>query len=188
MIDILGAIALGFVFGWMLHKAGLTRYARIAGVFRLEDLTVLRFMLAALAVAAVAIRAADDLGFATALPVPPTAVAANLIGGLLFGAGMASAGLCTGTVVAQAAEGRLDALLAGIPGLVAGAIAFGLIEPAVMPSLARVGALGRATAATLTHGDPDLVLLVFLELVALVLYATRPRESRRARPLQGPGA
>jgi hypothetical protein len=169
MRDALGAIALGFLFGWSLHKAGLTHYARVVNVYRLRDLTVLRFMLTALAVGAVAIRAGVDLGFAAGAPVPPTSVLANAVGGVVFGVGMATAGYCPGTIVAEAGEGRLDAWVGGLAGLAAGALAFGLLQPVVMPALSRVGALGRVTFADLTGADPWLVLLVFVELVALTL-------------------
>lgn len=171
MTEIAQALALGFLFGWMLHKAGLTDYARIVGVYRLTDMTVIRFMLTALVVAAVLLQAAADLGVARTLPVPPTFLIANLVGGLVFGVGMASAGYCTGTVVAQAGEGHLDAWVGGFAGLIAGAIAFGLAQPYVMPALTRAGALGRTTFAALAGASPWLVVLVFAELVALVLYA-----------------
>ena len=80
-----------------------------------------------------------DLGFAASAPIPPTAMLANIVGGVVFGVGMASAGYCPGTVVAEAGEGRLDAWIAGLSGLIAGALVFGLLQPTIMPVLARVG-------------------------------------------------
>lgn len=163
-------IALGILFGWALHKAGLTQYARVVNVYRLRDLTVIRFMLSALLVGAVAIQCSVDLGLTTAaLPVPPTWLVANVVGGMVFGVGMASAGYCPGTIVAEAGEGRLDALFAGILGLFVGALAFGLAQPFIMPALTRFGALGRVTFAELLGARPWLVLLVFAELAALLL-------------------
>ena len=94
---------------------------------------------------------------------------ANVVGGVVFGVGMASAGYCPGTIVAEAGEGRLDAWIAGLSGLVVGAIVFGLLQPAIMPALARVGALGRVTVAGLVGANPWLVLLVFGETVVLLL-------------------
>lgn len=170
MIETAKALTLGFLFGWMLHKGGLTQYARIVGVYRLRDMTVIRFMLAALLVGAVLVQAAVDLGVTHALPIPPTFLVANLVGGVVFGVGMASAGYCTGTVVAQAGEGHLDAWVGGVPGLIVGAIVFGLLQPRIMPALTRAGALGRATVASLTGASPWLVLLVLGEAIVLVLY------------------
>jgi hypothetical protein len=169
MLDIVKALALGFLFGWSLHKAGLTHYARIVNVYRLRDMTVLRFMLTALLVGGVAIQAGIDLGFTARVPIPPTSMLANLVGGVVFGVGMATAGYCPGTIVAEAGEGRLDAWVAGLSGLVVGAIVFGLLQPTIMPTLSRVGALGRVTIASLSGASPWLVLLVFGQAVALTL-------------------
>jgi hypothetical protein len=169
MTEIVKALLLGFGFGFMLHKAGLTHYARIVNVYRLRDMTVMQFMLAALLVGGFAIQAGVDLGFSRGLPIPPTFVVANLAGGVVFGVGMATAGYCPGTIVAEAGEGRLDAWIAGLSGLIVGAIVFGLLHPVLMPALSRTGALGRITFASLLGVSPWLVLLVFGELVAVVL-------------------
>ena len=169
MLDVVRPLVLGFLFGWSLHKAGLTHYARIVNIYRLRDMTVLRFMLTALVVGAFGIQLGLDAGFAASAPVPPTTVLANVVGGVVFGVGMATAGYCPGTIVAEAGEGRLDAWVAGLCGLLVGAIAFGLLQPVVMPALSRVGSLGRVTLAGLTGASPWLVLLVFAQAVALVL-------------------
>jgi hypothetical protein len=169
MIDVAKALGLGFLFGWTLHKGGLTQYARIVGVYRFRDLGVLEFMLAALAVGAVLIQVAAALGMAAILPVPPTHVAANLVGGVVFGVGMATAGYCPGTILAESGEGRLDAVVAGFSGLFVGALLFGVAQPVVMPVLAGVGSWGRVTVASLTGAHPLLVAVVFAEIVAVVL-------------------
>jgi hypothetical protein len=85
---------------------------------------------------------------------------------------MATAGYCPGTIAAEAGEGRLDAWVAGLSGLVVGAIVFGLLQPILMPTLARVGSLGRVTVAGLAGASPWLVLLVFGQLVVLMLMLT----------------
>ena len=169
MLDIGKALVLGFLFGWALHKAGLTHYARIVNVYRFRDMTVMRFMLTALVVGAVLSQAGVDVGLAASLPIPPTSMLSNLVGGVVFGVGMATAGYCPGTIVAEAGEGRLDAWVAGLSGLVAGALLFGLLEPVIMPTLARVGSLGRVTFAGLVGASPWLVLLVFGQAVVLAL-------------------
>lgn len=169
MLDIVKALVLGLLFGWSLHKAGLTHYARIVNVYRFRDMTVMRFMLSALVVGAFAIQAGIDLGLAASAPIPPTSMLANVVGGVVFGVGMATAGYCPGTIVAEAGEGRLDAWVAGLSGLLVGAMVFGLLQPVIMPPLARVGALGRVTFASLAGASPWLVLLVFGQIVVLVL-------------------
>jgi hypothetical protein len=168
MLQVVAPMLLGLAFGWLLNKAGLTHYARIVNIYRLRDATVLRFMLSALFVAALGIQVSLDLGLCASVPIPPTAALANLVGGLVFGVGMASAGYCPGTIVAEAGEGRLDAWLAGLVGLLFGAVTFGLLQPLLMPGLMRVGNLGRVTLAGLAGASPWLVLLVFGQAVLLL--------------------
>lgn len=169
MADVTKALLLGFLFGWSLQKGGLTQYARIVNVYRFRDLTVVRFLLTALFIGGVAVQAGLDLGFAATVPIPPTAALANLVGGVVFGIGMATAGYCPGTIAAEAGEGRLDAWVAGVSGLLVGALTFGLLQPIVMPPLARVGALGRVTVPGLAGASPWLVRLVFGQAVVLLL-------------------
>ena len=92
MGDFLIAILVGFVFGFALQKAGLTYYKNIVNVFRFTDLTVIKFMLTAVAVAMVGVFALDAAGLAPLPAVPATYVVGNLVGGLIFGIGMAGAG------------------------------------------------------------------------------------------------
>jgi hypothetical protein len=174
MLDIGKALAVGVLFGWSLHKAGLTHYGRIVNVYRFRDLTVLRFMLSALVVGAFGIQAGLDLSFAVSPPIPPTSMLANVAGGAVFGVGMATAGYCPGTIVAEAGEGRLDAWVAGLSGLIVGAVVFGLLQPVIMPTLSRMGSLGRVTFASLMGASPWLVLLVFGQVVLLVLMLIGP--------------
>jgi hypothetical protein len=48
-------------------------------------------------------------------------------------------------------------------------MAFGLLQPVIMPTLSRVGALGHVTLAGLLGASPWLVLLVLSQAVALTL-------------------
>jgi hypothetical protein len=92
MLNYALALLLGTAFGFSLNKAGLTRYTKIVNVFRFTDLAVLKFMMTALAVAMGGLYVLRGLGWITFPNVPSTYVAGNLIGGLIFGVGMALAG------------------------------------------------------------------------------------------------
>jgi hypothetical protein len=176
MTDVPSSLLLGMAFGWALNRAGLTHYDRIVNVYRLRDFTVIRFMATAVAVAGCAVQARVAWSAAVPLPVPPTVWIANLSGGVVFGVGMASAGYCPGTIVAEAGEGRLDAWLAGIGGLMVGALLFGLLQPIMMPVLAR-SRTGSVTLAGLLGARPWLVQLVFSQAVALLLLALPTRRA-----------
>ncbi len=86
------AIILGILFGFSLNKAGLTKYHKIVNVFRLNDLAVLKFMMTALVISMAGIFFLRAIGWHKFPPVPATYVAGNLLGGLLFGIGMAITG------------------------------------------------------------------------------------------------
>ena len=170
-MNIVAPLAIGFVFAWLLQRAGLSRYDRIVKVFRLRDLAVLKFLLSALVTAAVGLRVLESLGFADELPIPNTYVAGNLVGGIVFGVGMALSGFCPGTVAAGAGEGRLDYLVPGMLGLFVGALTYGMLYDQVMPALTKIGNLGAVTFADLTHADAGWIVIVFAELTLLLFYA-----------------
>jgi len=85
-------IIFGVFFGFSLNKAGLTKYHKIVNVFRLTDLAVLKFLMTTLVVAMSGLYALRGLGLLTFPNVPATYVLGNLVGGLIFGAGMALTG------------------------------------------------------------------------------------------------
>ncbi|GAB4471526.1 MAG: hypothetical protein Kow00124_08660 [Anaerolineae bacterium] len=86
------SIALGFVFGWTLDKAGLTKYHKIVNVFRFTDLSVLKYMLSAVVVGMVGIWTFKWLGLLDLTGTVNTYIVGNFLGGILFGVGMAAAG------------------------------------------------------------------------------------------------
>ena len=92
MINYLIAGVLGVFFGFSLNKAGLTQYNKIVGVFRFTDLAVLKFMMTALVVALIGLYGLRGLGLIVFPAVPATYIAGNVIGGLIFGIGMALTG------------------------------------------------------------------------------------------------
>lgn len=85
-------LVLGGLFGFSLNKAGLTKYHKIVNVFRFTDMAVLKFMMTALAVGMSGMFILRGLGLVTFPNVPATYVVGNLIGGLIFGVGMALTG------------------------------------------------------------------------------------------------
>ncbi len=86
------AIILGVGFGFSLNKAGLTKYHKIANQFRFTDMTILKFMITAIVVAMIGLYIFRGLGWVSFPTVPATYIVGNLLGGLIFGVGMALAG------------------------------------------------------------------------------------------------
>ncbi len=86
------ALLLGAFFGFSLNKVGLTQYNKVVNQFRLTDMTILKFMMTALVVAMIGLYGLRGLGLIKFPAVPNTYIVGNLVGGLLFGVGMALTG------------------------------------------------------------------------------------------------
>jgi hypothetical protein len=168
-------LLIGVAFGWLLQKAGLSRYDRIVNVFRFRDLTVLKFLLSALVTAAIGVQILHAFHPGVDVPVPTTYVVGNVVGGAVFGVGMALSGFCPGTVAAGVGEGRLDYLFPGGLGLYTGTIVYGLNYERIMPALSRWGRMGAVTFADVFHVEPWLVIALFAELSLLTFYLVERR-------------
>ena len=92
MTNYILALFLGVFFGFSLNKAGLTKYHKIVNVFRFTDMAVLKFMMTALVVSMTGLYVLRSLGLVKFPNVPATYVVGNVIGGLIFGVGMALTG------------------------------------------------------------------------------------------------
>ena len=127
-LSLLLAVVIGVGFGACLERAGLGSARVLLAQFHGRDFTVLKVMLSALLVAMLGLFWLARLGWleASALHVPETFVWPQLVGGLLFGTGLAIAGLCPGTACVSAATGRIDGLFV-LLGLAAGMFISGLL-------------------------------------------------------------
>jgi len=112
----------GVVFGVHLQKGRVAKHGVIIGQLVLRGFTVLKIMLTAIAVGGVGYWVLVAIG-ATHAEIKPAQMGGILVGGLLFGSGLAVLGYCPGTTIAAVGEGRLDAV-AGLLGMLAGAFAF----------------------------------------------------------------
>ena len=92
MINYILALLLGFAFGFLLNKAGLTRYHKIVNVFRFTDMAVLKFMMSGLVVSMIGLYGLKGIGLIAFPTVPATYIVGNIVGGLIFGVGMAATG------------------------------------------------------------------------------------------------
>ena len=80
-------LATGIGFGFVLQKAQVTRYDKIVAFFRLTDMTVLKVMFGGVLAGMVGVYLLYDLGLVN-LHVKSTLLAANMLGGAIFGVGM----------------------------------------------------------------------------------------------------
>ena len=127
MNSLILGLGTGYLFGFLLQKGRVLRFDKQVGAMRLQDMTILKFMLSAILVGTVGLHILRDAGL-IAFSHKPMNVGAIAIGGMLFGAGWAVMGFCPGTAVGAVGEGRWHALFAVI-GMVIGAAIYAELYP-----------------------------------------------------------
>lgn len=112
------AFALGIAFGFFLEQGGMGNARKIAGQFYLRDLAVMKIMFSAVVTTALGLFWFARLGWLDydLIFLPPTYIWPQIVGGIIFGAGFVTGGLCPGTSCVAVSSGRLDglALLGGL--------------------------------------------------------------------------
>ena len=173
------AFAIGLGFGWCLERAGLGSARKLMGQFHLTDLAVFKVMFSAIVTAMLGLFWLSRFGVVdlTRVYVPETFIGPQLAGGVVFGAGMALAGLCPGTSCVAAATGRVDGL-AVVFGFFAGILATGLALPAIARFYGS-GARGSVTLDSVLDTSPGVMILVVVT-VAMAGFVVADRIERRA--------
>ncbi len=167
-------LGFGILFGLMLQKAGLSRYHKIIDVFRFKDMSVMKFMMTALVVAMVGIFLLSDLGMLQ-LKVKETYVLGNLLGGAIFGVGMALAGFCPGTCAAGIGQGSVDYLIPGVLGFLAGGLVFGATYQQIFVPVHAVGNFGSQPLSALWGANHWLLILLFAQFTVMAFYVFEKR-------------
>jgi len=140
-------LILGILFGLTLQYASLNKYNTISGMATLENLSVAKAIAVAIGVGAILVNIEIGLGLAS-YHVKPLIVGGIVLGGILFGMGMAILGYCPGTLAVSLGEGALDAL-AGIVGALFGGLAYTLLLPSIKGILGPdLGALSLQTTVS----------------------------------------
>jgi uncharacterized membrane protein YedE/YeeE len=153
----------GIVFGFLLHRGGVTEYDVIVKQFLFRDFTVLKVMFSAIVVGGVGVFVLHGQELAN-FHIKPATMLAVILGGVLFGIGMVIYGYCPGTGVAAIGAGKLDAL-AGFVGMLVGGGLYAFTYDWVAAKILPVADLGKVRL-------PDLVALPeWLCYVALVAMA-----------------
>jgi len=159
---IISALIFGLAFGFLLQKGGVGKYHILIGQLLLQDWTVVKVMLTAVVVGMVGIFALHHFAKVN-LHIKPTKLGANIIGGLVFGAGFALMGYCPGTGAAALGQGSWDAIF-GMAGLVAGSWLYAELSGTLKKTVEKWGDLGKLTLAEVLH-IPRGALVVILAVV-----------------------
>jgi uncharacterized protein len=110
------AVGVGFLFGFVLERAGFGDSRNLTNIFYFRDMRVLRVMFSALTTCMVGLVILSWLGlFDYSLLLErsllQTYLWPQLVGGILFGLGFVIGGYCPGTAVVGVTSGKLDAVV-----------------------------------------------------------------------------
>jgi hypothetical protein len=165
---LLAGVIFGLAFGFLLQKGGVGKYNVLIGQLLLEDFTVAKVMLTAIVVGMVGIFTLHHFAKVN-LHIKPTRIGANVIGGLLFGAGFALMGYCPGTAAVALGQGNWDAFF-GMVGLVAGSWIFAELSGWTKRTVEKWGDLGKVLLPDLLHLRRGPFVTVFVGLLTAGLF------------------
>ena len=179
------AFVLGLGFGLCLERAGFGGARKLTAVFYFYDMSVVKVMFTAIVTAMAGLWFFSTLGLLNLsdIYIEPTTLAAQLIGGLLFGAGFIFGGHCPGTSVVAAATGRKDGMMFAL-GMLVGVYAYAELTPS-LDAWYTAHSLGEMTLPSLTGIGTGVWVLIFIAFLVFAAWGMRWMEWRFAswRPI-----
>jgi hypothetical protein len=134
---VLIGLATGIAFGFALEKSRVFEPGVIVGQMQLRNFIMLKIFLAAVTTGLVVLAVLNGI-FGVSLQLKPLLLRADIVGGLILGAGIALAGACPGTSMAQLGAGYKDAWFVILGGIF-GAMAYGYFYEPIIALLPEKG-------------------------------------------------
>ncbi|WP_418641108.1 YeeE/YedE thiosulfate transporter family protein [Sulfurimonas sp. ST-27] len=119
----------GFVFGAVILYSRLDKFEKMAGFMLFEDTLVPRMAMTTVALSSLGFYILVQTGYAS-YSVKPVLLAGLITGAILFGIGLVILGKCPSAFFVSVSEGRIDALVGVLGGMVGGAV-FTLFYPQI---------------------------------------------------------
>ncbi len=160
MDELLAGAVTGILFGFLMQKAQVIRYDRQLAALRLQDMTIVKFMLTTILVAMVGIYFLFDLGLIK-LSVKPLILGGNVLGGLIFGIGWGIVGYCPGTAMGALGEGRYDSVFA-LLGMILGAGIYAEAYPLMKQTVLTWGNFGKITLPSVLGINHWIVIVILV--------------------------
>jgi hypothetical protein len=185
IVAIVVGLLMGVVFGLALEKSRVFEPGVIVGQMQLRNFIMLKIFLTAVATGAVVLAALNGFGFVKLQP-KAALYAADLVGGAMLGVGIALAGACPGTTLAQIGAGYRDAVFTLVGGLL-GAVTFAYAQPWLATTFLAAGD-GKITftgLAGIPYWSGALAFAAVLVLILVVLERWRPWRDELGRDLDG---
>jgi 3-mercaptopyruvate sulfurtransferase SseA/uncharacterized membrane protein YedE/YeeE len=149
------SLVIGCFFGLALERAGFGSSRRLAGIFYLRDMAVLKVMFTALITAMLGLVFLEKTGLldpSSQIYFMPTYYGAQVVAGLIFGIGFVMGGWCPGTAAVGISSGRIDALVF-FAGGIAGSVLYNELFPLFKPIMTW------GTSKEAAYGQPGLAFI-----------------------------
>jgi len=180
------ALGLGVAFGFVLERAGFGSGCKLTAVFYGYDMSVVKVMFTAIVTAMIGLWVLGTIGVVDMQQIylVPTNYTAQLVGGLIFGAGFVIGGYCPGTAVVACAAGRIDAMIYAL-GILGGVAFYAQFMPGVEEWI-RANAIDDVTLPSLTGIAAGWWVAMFVGLLALAAWGMgiAERAFARLRPVR----
>jgi hypothetical protein len=162
---------IGFLFGFVLERAGFGSAKKLSAQFYLGDMAVLKVMFTGIITAMLLIYWTVGIGWMDfeRLWVNPTYLGSGIVGGLLFGVGFLVGGYCPGTALVSMATLKLDGLMF-VVGVLGGIGIFGFTIAPLDNFWTHSGAHGTLTLFDWLGVSPP-TAVVLAVLMALGMFA-----------------
>jgi len=157
---------IGIVFGAIIQYTRVDKFEKIAGFAMGKDTIIPKMLFLAIGITAIFLYFEIKMGYAS-YHVKPMILSGLIIGGIIFGIGMAIMGKCPGTGPISIAEGRIDVLVGAIGGIFAGWIFTKYYDAIFKPLMG--DSFGKETLVSVSGDNATMWVLIYG--VALILIA-----------------
>jgi uncharacterized protein len=184
---------IGFLFGFVLERAGFGNARKLTAIFYLRDFAVLKVMFTAIVVCMIGLLYFSVFGWIdlSRVYILPTYIWPQIVGGLVLGIGFVMGGYCPTTSVVATVSGKLDGLVF-TGGMILGSFIFAELFP-LLKGFYEAGFMGPVRLSDVLRINSGLVAF-FVCLMAVGAYwvvekveqrfgdrETLPRGSKRVK-------
>jgi len=151
---------IGFMFGFLLERAGFGDARKLVAIFYLRDFAVLKVMFTAIIVCMLGLLFFSVFGWIDLSKVYllPTYIWPQIVGGFVLGMGFVIGGYCPTTSVVSAVSGKLDGLIF-LVGMILGSIIFAELFP-VLEKFYSSGSMGAVRLSDVLKINSGLIALL----------------------------
>ena len=157
---------IGFVFGAIILYSRLDKFEKMAGFMIFEDTLVPRMAMTTVALSSIGFYFLVQSGYAH-FSIKPLMLGGVVVGAILFGIGLVILGKCPSAFFVSVSEGRVDAFVGVVGGMVGGAV-FTLLYPSISRFMGPN--LGKLSVNDFFEGNGLLIVVVFSSILLVTAY------------------